>query len=167
MQGASLCRSLGLPTKMITLRNGRAMEVAGDEGERLLRKHFEAVPFIKGLFDVAKQTAQDRGYVKTITGRRIRFEKYPDGNYARIHKALNGVIQGSAADQMKKALVALRRERLGAMITVHDEADRSVPMDVDGEIMIDRMVEIMEDVVQLSVPMIAEAKTGANWGACK
>ena len=167
MQGASLCRSLGLPTKTITSRRtGQQIEVAGDEGQRLLDKHYAAVPFVKDLFDIAKNIANTRGYVQTISGRKIRFEKYPDGNYARIHKALNGVIQGSAADQMKMALVALRGAGLPVNLTVHDEADRSVPMGVDGELMIERMVEIMEDVIQISVPMIAEAKVGANWGAC-
>jgi DNA polymerase I-like protein with 3'-5' exonuclease and polymerase domains len=167
MQGASLCRSLGLPTKWIKLRNGRDLEVAGDEGERLLAKHFEAVPFIKGLADVAKAQGNTHGYVKTISGRRLRFERYPDGNYARLHSALNKVIQGSAGDQMKMALVALRKAGLLCPLTVHDEADRSIPMGVEGERIVDRMVEIMEDVVQITVPMIAEAKTGDSWGACK
>lgn len=166
-QGAALCQQLGLPTKMITTRNGRSLEVAGDEGQRLLDRHFEAVPFIRGVFDLAKATATQRGYVKTLSGRRIRFEKYPDGNYARVHKALNGVIQGSAADQMKMALVALRREGLSVNLTVHDEADRSVPLGYDGEAMVERMVEIMESIVQLSVPFVVDAKTGDSWGDCK
>jgi len=165
-QGAATCKQLGLPTKMITTRNGRSLEVAGDEGQRLLDKHFEAVPFIRGVFDLAKETATTRGYVKTLTNRRIRFERYPDGNYARVHKALNGVVQGSAADQMKMACVALRNEGLLPSLIVHDEADRSVPLGLEGERKVERMVEIMESVVQLSVPFIVDAKTGDNWGAC-
>jgi DNA polymerase I-like protein with 3'-5' exonuclease and polymerase domains len=168
MQGASLCRSLNLPTKWITSRRtGQLVEVAGDAGERLLKKHFEAVPFIKGIFDLAKETAASRGYVKTIIGQRIRFERYGDGNYARVHKALNGVIQGSAGNQMKMALVALRREGLPSNLTVHDEANKSVPKGEEGERMVDRMVEIMEDVLPLAVPVIAEAKTGRSWGHCR
>jgi DNA polymerase I-like protein with 3'-5' exonuclease and polymerase domains len=168
MQGASLCRSLGLPTKWITSRRtGQLVEVAGDEGQRLINKHSAEVPFIKGIFDLAKETAQSRGYVKTIIGQRIRFERYGDGNYARVHKALNGVIQGSAGNQMKMALVALRREGLPSNLTVHDEANKSVPKGEAGERMIDRMVEIMEDVLPLAVPVIAEAKTGSSWGACR
>jgi DNA polymerase I-like protein with 3'-5' exonuclease and polymerase domains len=166
MQGASLCRSLGLPTKMERMRDGRLIEVAGDEGQRLLDRHAHAVPFIRELFDIAKRVAKERGYVKTISGRRIHFEKYDDGNYMRLHKALNGVIQGSAADQMKMALVALRAEGLPASLTVHDEADRSVPLGESGEIMIDRMTTIMEDVLHLAVPVVAEAKTGDSWGTC-
>jgi DNA polymerase I-like protein with 3'-5' exonuclease and polymerase domains len=166
MQGARLCHELGLPTRMKSI-NGRVVEVAGTEGETLLHKHAAAVPFIRGVFDLAKRTAVARGYVKTLSGRRIRFEKYPDGNYARVHKALNGVIQGSAADQMKMALVALRAEGLPVNLTVHDEADCSIPQGLDGELMIERMVTIMEDIVQLSVPMVVEAKTGDSWGDVK
>ncbi len=165
MQGASLCRQLGLPTKMITLRNGRELEVAGDEGQRLLDRHASSVPFMKGLFELAKDTAKRRGYVKTILGRRIRFEKYPDGNYARIHKALNGVIQGSAADQMKMALIELRKAGIPINITVHDEADKSLPRGGEGERLKAQIIEIMENCLPLEVPVIAEASVGANWGS--
>jgi DNA polymerase-1 len=167
MQGGALCKSLGLPTKTMTMFNGNEIEVAGDEGEILLRKHFNAVPFVRQLFDLAKHTAKSRGYVKTITGQKIRFERYADGKFARVHKALNGVIQGSAAGQMKMALVALRRENMPVNLTVHDEADCSVPMGEAGEILIDRMTTIMEEVIKIAVPMVAEAKTGPSWGECK
>jgi len=166
-QGAALCQSLGLPTKFITLDNGRRLEVAGDEGERLLNKHFEAVPFIRGVFDLAKATAISRGYVKTLIGRRCRFERYPNGKYARVHKALNAVIQGNAADQMKQACVALRQANLLPHIIVHDEADRSIPPGHEGELVIERMVEIMEDIMPLSIPFIVEAAIGRTWGDVK
>ena len=162
-QGAAFCRSLGLPTKMIVER-GKDIEVAGEEGQALLDKHFAAVPFIRGVFDLAKRTASRRGYVKTLSGRRIRFEKNPSGWYKRTHKALNGVVQGSAADQMKMACVALRAEGLLPSLIVHDEADSSIPQGYAGEVIVERMVEIMESVVQLSVPFVVDAKTGDSWG---
>lgn len=167
MQGAKLCHTLGLPTKMITTRRGVVVEVAGDEGQRLLDLHFEKVPFMHGTYTLAKQAAERRGYVKTISGRRIRFEKGSDGRYWRTHKALNGIIQGSAADQMKLALGEFLREGIPATLTVHDEADRSIPMGEEGERIKRRLVEIMETVVPLEVPMIAESLTGTNWGECK
>jgi len=162
-QGAAFCRSLGLPTKMIVER-GKDIEVAGEEGQALLDKHFAAVPFIRGVFDLAKRTASRRGYVKTLSGRRIRFEKNSGGWYTRTHKALNGVVQGSAADQMKMACVALRAEGLLPSLIVHDEADSSIPQGYAGEVIVERMVEIMESVVQLSVPFVVDAKTGDSWG---
>jgi len=167
MQGAKLCHTLGLPTEIITTRRGVMVEIAGPEGQRLIDKHFEAVPFMRGLYDLAKKTAERRGYVKTISGRRIRFERGADGRYWRTHKALNGVIQGSAADQMKYALAAFLHEGIPADLTVHDEADRSIPFGEEGERIRKRMIEIMETIVPLQVPMIAESLTGPSWGACK
>ena len=166
MQGAKLCHTLGLPTKMITTRRGNVIEVAGDEGQRLLDLHFTKVPFMKGLYDLAKKTAERRGYVRTISGRRVRFEKMGD-EYWRTHKALNGIIQGSAADQMKLSLAEFYREGIPAALTVHDEADRSIPLGEEGERIKGRMIEIMETIVPLDVPMIAESLTGTDWGKCK
>jgi DNA polymerase I-like protein with 3'-5' exonuclease and polymerase domains len=166
MQGAKLCHTLGLPTEMVKSKTGTMIEVAGKEGQRLLDLHFEKVPFMRGTYMLAKQRAEKRGYVKTISGRRIRFEKI-DNRYWRTHKALNGIIQGSAADQMKYALAQFLREGIPAALTVHDEADRSIPLGEEGERIRKRMVEIMERIVPLEVPMIAESLTGANWGECK
>lgn len=166
MQGAKLCHTLGLPTEMAKSRTGTMVEVAGKEGQRLLDLHFKAVPFMRDLYTMAKKRGEARGYVKTLSGRRIHFEKI-DGRYWRTHKALNGIIQGSAADQMKYALAAFLREGIPAAITVHDEADRSIPLGEEGERIKARMIEIMETIVPLEVPMVAESLTGPNWGACK
>ena len=121
---------------------------------------------MKGLYDLAKKTAERRGYVRTISGRRVRFEKMGD-EYWRTHKALNGIIQGSAADQMKLSLAEFYREGIPAALTVHDEADRSIPLGEEGERIKGRMIEIMETIVPLDVPMIAESLTGTDWGKCK
>ena len=166
MQGASLAKQLGLPTEWVHSRRlGRPVEVAGPEAKALLDKHKEAVPFISELFEVAKEAAETRGYVKTIIGRKIRFERY-GGEYWRTHKALNGIIQGSAADQMKTALVTMRREGLLPTVTVHDEADASIPRGAEGDRRLDRMVQIMEQAIPLAVPVLAEVSTGPNWGEC-
>lgn len=167
MQGAKLCHTLGLPTKFITSSRGTQIEVAGEEGQRLLDLHFNRVPFIRGVFDLAKKRVNERGYVTTLSGRRIRFRKGSDGNYWRAHKALNAVIQGSAADQMKMALAAFRREGLPFLLTVHDECDASLPKGEEGTRRLKRMVEIMETVTPLLVPMVAEYKLVSNWGEAK
>lgn len=167
-QGASLCRDLGLPTKWIKIRVGtpqeREIEVAGDEGQRLLDKHYEAVPYVKEIFELAKSTAIERGYIKTETGRRIRLETYPNGDYIRPYKALNGSVQGTAADQMKLALIGMRREGIPYNLTVHDEAGLSLPRGEEGVRRLTRAVEIMETCLPLAVPMIAEFKIGPSWG---
>jgi len=65
---------------------------------------------------------------------------------------------------MKMACVALRAEGLLPSLIVHDEADSSIPQGYAGEVIVERMVEIMESVVQLSVPFVVDAKTGDSWG---
>lgn len=164
-QGGNIAHQLGLPTKWITTKSGREIEVAGPEAQALLDLHLDAVPFVKQLQDMAKAQVEDAGYVKTIMKRRIRFQKYDGINYARTHKGLNGVIQGSAGDQMKVALVALRRAGIPMNLTVHDEGDRSHPQGAEGDRLRRHIMDIMENAILISVPMVAEAEAGPNWGS--
>jgi len=166
MQGARLCHELGLPTKFIE-KYGRTIEVAGDEGQDLLRRHHQAVPFIKGLYDLAKDTADKRGYVILIDGRRARFTQSSEGRYMWTHKALNRLVQGSAAIQMKMALVAARKAGIPVLLTVHDEMGLSLPEGFEGYQRLAEVGQIMETVLPLSVPVIAETKVADNWGNAK
>ena len=120
------------------------------------------MPFIRELQKIAKERASERGFVTTILGRRCRFRQFR-GEYGRIHKALNSLIQGSAADQMKRALVLLRRQGILVPLSVHDEADISVPRGASA--FIARIRQTMEEAVELLLPVIADVKLGDNWGA--
>ena len=79
---------------------------------------------------------------------------------AFTYKALNKLIQGSAADQTKAAMVALAEEGMLPMVQVHDELDVSV----ENEQQCKRIIEIMEDCVKLEVPSIVDAELGHSWG---
>src|SRR6185503_19606001 len=72
MGGKKFCQTVGLPTKFIVTDWGKTLEVAGDEGQALLDKHFERFPWIKDVAEFSAEWASQRGYMKTITGRRIR-----------------------------------------------------------------------------------------------
>lgn len=116
-------------------------------------------PEVKDLLAKASRAAEQRGYVKTITGRRSRFPKRE-----RLHKALNGVIQGSAADIMKKKLIELHRERKRTgfimRMTVHDEVCGDSPDKCCAE----QVAEILNrQTTPLRVPILWEVATGANW----
>lgn len=161
MGGAKLCRQLGLPTMWKEI-NGRRMEVAGPEGQRLLDLHFKGVPFIRGLQKLCQERAEAKGIIRTIAGRVCHFEKDGD-EYLWTYAACNRLIQGSAADQMKIALCHLRREGIPVLLTVHDESDLSVPMGEAGDRLIARVQAIMEAAVPLRVPVVAEVKLGAHW----
>lgn len=164
--GAETCKRLGLPTEWVKLRNGDMLEVAGPEGKELLRRHFERFPFIKGLQTELKTEAERTGRMRTLGGRHVRFQKYGD-EYARTHKACNSKIQGSAGDQMKRAQVLMRREGIIPLVVVHDEADVSIPRGAAGAVLTGRIKEIMESAMPLSIPVVAEIKTGGNWAAVR
>ncbi len=164
MGGATFCKNNGYPTRFEE-KWGRTLEVAGEEGQALLDKHADAVPWGKPLARICREAATIRGYTKTILGRRIRFKKrYADGNLVDVNKALNNSVQGSAADQMKTAQVMFRRAGISTLVVVHDDGNFSKPKGEAGERMMRDVGEIMANAVQLSVPSLAEMKVGANWG---
>lgn len=127
---------------------------------REVRKIYDReVPEVKQMLAKASGLAKDRGYVKTVLGRRMRF---PGGH--RLHKALNGVIQGTAADIMKMKLVELHRERKHTQFkmrwTVHDEVDGDVPDTEHAE----RVNEILNiQSLKFRIPILWEVSTGPNW----
>lgn len=160
------------------------------------------VPFVKEIYDHASNNAAARGYVKTILGRRARFERWEpvrrgkktadtggDDVYslpyaaakskwgdairrAFTHKSLNCVLQGSAADLMKKAMVEIWKSGVYRVIpvahlTVHDELDHSAPPTKEAMEAITTVKRIMETTIKLRVPVIAEHEHGPSWGECK
>jgi DNA polymerase I-like protein with 3'-5' exonuclease and polymerase domains len=82
---------------------------------------------------------------------------------AFTYKALNKLIQGSAADMTKKAMVDLYKEGLLAHIQIHDELDFSV----ESETQADKIKQIMEQAVNLEVPNKVDYESGPNWGEIK
>ena len=82
---------------------------------------------------------------------------------AFTYKALNKLIQGSAADMTKKAMVDLYKEGLLAHIQIHDELDFSVESDAQA----DKIKQIMEQAVNLEVPNKVDYESGPNWGEIK
>lgn len=154
MGGASFARKVGLP--VITGRDGR--EYAGPEAQALLDQYDAKMPFVKEMYDLTQGVARRRGYIRTIAGRRRRFQPIYDPG-ASPHKALNAVIQGSSADQNKRAMIALHREKLTPRIVVHDEIDGSCDPDQTA-----RVREIMQDCLPLRVPSVVDIAVGTNWG---
>ena len=93
-------------------------------------------------------------------------KNYWHGNPTRrafTYKALNKLIQGSAADMTKKAMVDLYKEGLLAHIQIHDELDFSIESDAQA----DKIKQIMEHAVELEVPNKVDYESGPNWGEIK
>lgn len=160
-----LCNDLGLPTKIIEItrgpRKGQKMVVAGDEGAQILETFHTKVPFVKRMQELCTERATERGYITTILGRKCRFKKGDDGiNYWGTHKALNRLIQGSAADQTKKAMVDADAAGFALQLQIHDE----ICLSVESREAAEPLAEIMRNCVNLNVPSKVDIEIGASWG---
>jgi len=95
----------------------------------------------------------------------------PGTRRAGVHRALSAVIQGSAADLIKKAMVDCYEagvfKVLYPHLTVHDELDESVPRTSGGREAFDEMVHLMEEAIKFKVPVVVDASLGENWGGAK
>lgn len=162
MGGGKLCRKLGLPTAMKYIeRLQKTIEVAGPEGQEILDTVDRQMPFLKQLARLCEARAKQVGFIKTILGRHCHFPKNEDGTYDWCHKALNRLIQGSSADQMKQAIVNCDAAGFYLQLTVHDELDTSVssPEEAEG------IAQVMRTAVPLSLPVKVDVELGTSWGA--
>lgn len=129
--GAKLCDMLGLPTEYRehwSKEPDRTYRAAGREGQAIIDQFDGRAPYVRKLARFIQNRAKSQGYITTIGGRRLHF---PGGDWT--HKALNRLIQGSAADQAKAALVLLDQAGFKLMLQVHDEFDLSVSSREEGE----------------------------------
>jgi DNA polymerase I-like protein with 3'-5' exonuclease and polymerase domains len=180
MSTATLALALGLSIKRMVVDRGRwrdlgddedvtllpatanVVNVGGEETMKLLKVWGDKAPFITKFVNMAKEVADKRGYVKTIMGRRCRFV-LSGGEYQWTHAAANRVIQGSAADQVKMAMLIMWREGIVPLITLHDELNNSVRSPDEAR----RIADIMETAIPLSVPMVCDPQLGSNWARAK
>lgn len=163
MGGAKLCRKLGLPTARIKNWKGNEYEGAGPEGQALLDKFDAEVPFVRKLAQRCQQVAKQRGYIITLGGRHLHFPKDDSGAYDWTHKALNRLIQGSSADQTKRAMVEVDRAGHTILLQVHDEIDCSIKNKDEAE----AIAKIMRDCMPLNVPSKVDIEIGPSWGEAK
>lgn len=139
------------------------MDPEAKSTHQLYRTYHSAVPEIRQLLKKAMKIAETRGYVKTILGRRARFR---EEDRDKLHASLNRVIQGSAADEMKLKIVALRRAKTGMKLrfTVHDEVYGDVPSAEVAK----KVDEVLNtQLLKTRVPLLWTVKTGPNWNECK
>jgi DNA polymerase I-like protein with 3'-5' exonuclease and polymerase domains len=176
--------NLGLFYGMGSKKLAASLGLDFEDAQDLFATYHKKVPFVKELSEYAINRATQKGVIRTLLGRRCRFDKWEPTQYgswkpmtqkdayaehgpaikrAFTYKALNKLIQGSAADQTKAAMVALAEEGIMPMIQVHDELDVSV----ENEAQVKKITEIMETCVSLEVPSIVDAELGPNWGEAK
>lgn len=147
-----------------SIGKGYVREIAGTEGQEILDKFDTEVPYVRKLAQAASERADQKGYVSTILGRHLHFEQRDDGSYDETRRALNRVIQGSSADQTKKALVEIDRAGYFLQLQVHDETNGSY-----GSVQEAKDVgNIMRDCVKSEwLPFKVDTECGPSWGEIK
>lgn len=160
--------NMGIFTGMQKKALAGHMNCSEDEAENLLARWFAAYPTIKNFQYRAKTRLLNRGYVKTILGRRGRLE---DRRFA--YRAVSKIIQGGNADIMKYVLLKMDRfcEDTGdisrVLMVVHDSFNGQYQNTPEGKANFEEMVAMIEDVksppLNLSVPFVAEGFDGKNW----
>jgi len=172
--------NLGLSYGMGKQKLIKELGLDDNEAEELFTQYHNKVPFIRGLQDQCARVALDRGYIRTIAGRRCRFdhwehrfedsvplpleeakEKYGDNlKRSYTYKALNRLIQGSAADMTKLAMLGLWEEGIVPHLQVHDEVDVSIENTDQAR----KVARIMENCIELAVPLVVDIELGRSWG---
>lgn len=159
--GGKTARKLKLPTVWKTNeRTGFTYEAAGPEAQGKIDRFDRAVPYVKALARLCTKSAKAKGYIIALGNRRVRFELDENGQIRDEHKALNKLIQGSAAHQTKKALAELDAAGFPLQITVHDEFGYSGVDEDEARL----MGEITCDAVVIRVPFRCDIEAGSSYG---
>ncbi len=181
--------NLGMMYGMGVNKLSDQLDIPVDEAKKLVSQYHERVPFVKMLMHgvMNKLNArQSSGSIRSILGRKCRFDLWEPDTFAMnkalpykealnehgpttrlkrayTYKALNRLIQASAADMTKKAMVDIHKLGITPLIQIHDE----VAVSVSSKEQINSIVYAMENAVQLGVPSKVDVEIGPSWGESK
>ncbi len=154
----------------------RSLHISMAEARDMIDRYYEAYPGVRTFLDNVVARAKQTGYAETMYGRRRHIPelkaKNPQLRGFGERTAMNHPMQGTAADIIKIAMarVSRRLEEEGfaahMILQVHDELDFECPID-EVERLTAMVRDVMEHVVDLRVPLIAEASTGITWADAK
>jgi DNA polymerase-1 len=178
--------NLGMMYGMGVNKLSEQLDIPVDEAKKLINQYHERVPFVKGLMQGVMNRLNEKdasGSIRSLLGRKCRFDLWePDsfsmnkalpyreavkeyGDTTRLkraytYKALNRLIQASAADMTKQAMVNLYKMGRLPLIQVHDELAMSVKDKNDAL----QIAKVMESAVPLEVPNKCDVEIGPSWG---
>ena len=177
--------NLGLFYGMGKAKLAKELGISKDRAEQLLLKYGERVPFVKQLATEVSNSASKYGFIRTIRGRKCRFDMWEPATFgmnkamhyeeakaiygnnirrAFTYKALNRLIQGSAADQTKQAMINCYKQGYKPLLQIHDELCFSINEESD----IVGVKEVMENAIEnLKVPFKVDVALGRSWGEAK
>jgi DNA polymerase I-like protein with 3'-5' exonuclease and polymerase domains len=175
---------LGLMYGMGKQKLANQLDIPLEDASELIGTFHSKVPFLRGTVDAVMKRIEHNasgGAIRTLLGRKCRFPlwepvewgvnkalpydeailKYgPRIKRAMTYKGLNRLIQGSAADQTKAAMIALHKAGFRILLQVHDE----IALSVDNHDQAKEAAEIMAKAVNLEVPSRVDVEAGPSWG---
>jgi DNA polymerase I-like protein with 3'-5' exonuclease and polymerase domains len=178
---------LGLMYGMGKNKLAGQLDLPVDEASELMATFHNKVPFLRGTVDAVMRRIEkpaSNGAIRTLLGRKCRFPLWepiawgvnkalpyeqavsdygPRIKRAGTYKGLNRLIQGSAADQTKAAMIALHKAGFRILLQVHDEVAVSVKNREEAE----AAAEIMRTAVELEVPSKVDVEIGTSWGGAR
>ncbi|MEY8253194.1 MAG: DNA polymerase I [Colwellia sp.] len=165
--------NFGLIYGMSAFGLAKQLHIGRQQAQEYQDKYFQRYPGVLTYMEDTRQQASEQGYVETLYGRRLYLPDIKAKNGMRKkaaeRAAINAPMQGTAADIIKKAMLAVDHwlleqndDRIKMTMQVHDELIFEIHQDIVEETT-QKLVTLMNDAVELSVPLIAEAGIGDNW----
>ena len=180
--------NLGMMYGMGVNKLSEQLDLTVEEAKALTQQYHKRVPFVKGLMKGVQRKLDDprsSGSLRSLRGRKCRFDLWEPDTFemhkamapealaahgpttrlrrAYTYKALNRLIQASAADMTKQAMVDVCEAGFIPMLQVHDELAFSVESPEKAK----HLAEIMEQAVPLQVPNKCDVEIGPSWGECE
>ena len=148
----------------------RQLGFSREESRGYIAKYFQRYPGVLDYMERTRQIAREQGFVETILGRRLYTPDIMASNkmikQAAERAAINAPLQGSAADIIKMAMIAvdqmLPKDQAKMLLQVHDELVFEVDESIADELAL-KLADVMQSVLQISVPLLVEVGKGRNW----
>lgn len=164
--------NFGLIYGMSAFGLARQLNIPRKEAQKYMDLYFERYPGVLEYMERTRTQAKEQGYVETLDGRRLYLPDIKSSNGARRagaeRAAINAPMQGTAADIIKRAMIAVdgwllsEKPRVRMIMQVHDELVFEVHKD-DLEAVAKKIHELMESSTMLAVPLLVEVGSGENW----
>lgn len=164
--------NFGLIYGMSAFGLARQLNIPRKEAQKYMDLYFERYPGVLDYMERTRAQAKEQGFVATLDGRRLYLPDIKSSNGARRagaeRAAINAPMQGTAADVIKRAMIAVdswlegEKPRVRMIMQVHDELVFEVHKD-DVDAVTKKVHELMENSTQLDVPLLVEVGSGENW----
>ena len=164
--------NFGLIYGMSAFGLSRQLNIPRKESQKYMDLYFERYPGVLEYMERTRAQAKEQGYVETLEGRRLYLPDIKSSNAARRagaeRAAINAPMQGTAADIIKRAMIAVDawlekdKPRVRMIMQVHDELVFEVHKD-DLKAVSQKIHELMENSMKLDVPLLVEVGSGDNW----